>query len=116
MKSRRGAGRGQYAAVVMMVVMLAAAAWAADDFKAQIENKGIKTVKLLLDKGADKNAKNKNGETAVFMAVKDNRPEVLKVLVAAKADVNIPDKDGKTALFMAKQKKREELVAILEGK
>ncbi len=42
----------------------------------------IEVVKVLLDKGADANAKNKDGGTALMLAAQDGNLEVVKLLKA----------------------------------
>ena len=58
-------------------------------------------MKLLLDAGADVNAANKKGCTAVIAAIENGVEEVLQLLVEAGADVNIADTKGSTPLMYA---------------
>jgi ankyrin repeat protein len=62
----------------------------------------LDAVKLLLDRGADVNAKESvRGQTALMWAVLENHPDVVKLLLARGADVNAQSKveipDGITA-------------------
>ena len=50
-----------------------------------------------LQQGANINAQNERGETALIVAVKNDHVEYAKVLVALRADLTIRDIDGKTA-------------------
>jgi ankyrin repeat protein len=51
----------------------------------------VETVKALLAKGADVNAKTEYGATALSFAADKGHVEVVKVLLANKADVNVKD-------------------------
>lgn len=57
------------------------------------------TVRLLLDRGADPNARNDAGATALMWAVDD--AEKTRVLLARRADPNLRSDDGQTALILA---------------
>ena len=61
------------------------------------DNNRVKMVKRLIKAGADVNAKNKQGQTALFFA-SDYR--YLDMLLKAGADVNITDNDGNTTLHL----------------
>ena len=51
-------------------------------------------VRLLLDRGADPNAREESlGETALMWAAAENHPEAVKLLVARGADVNARSND-----------------------
>ena len=55
-------------------------------------------ISLLLQAGADVNAKDRDGNTALILAAAEN-PTVVSVLLKAGADVNAKDRDGNTALY-----------------
>jgi ankyrin repeat protein len=61
----------------------------------------VAVAKLLIEKGANVNAKDSDGQTALHMAVLHNRPEMVELLLGNKADVNVADKSGKTPLNYA---------------
>ena len=73
----------------------------------------IAEVNRLIAAGADVNAADKDGITALSFAVYNEQTEVAKMLIAAGADVNAADKDGGTALHDAALKVHAEIVAIL---
>lgn len=56
---------------------------------------------LLDDNGADINAQDHEGQTALMKAVQHNRPQMVELLLERKADYNIADKSGNTALTLA---------------
>ena len=59
------------------------------------------TVKALLAKGADVNAKDKLGNTALFCAVKSGNIETVQALLAKGADVNAKNIIGEPPLVWA---------------
>lgn len=64
----------------------------------------LKTVALLVENGADVNAKNSDGKPVIFSALVGTHSidlEVLKFLISKGADVNIRDAQGNTPLFYA---------------
>lgn len=64
----------------------------------------LKTVTLLVENGADVNAKDSDGKPVIFSALVGTRPvdlEILKFLISKGADVNIRDAQGNTPLFFA---------------
>jgi ankyrin repeat protein len=56
------------------------------------------TAKLLIEKGADVNAKNNNGWTPLYAAAIGDHTETVKLLIDKGADVNVKDSSGKTIL------------------
>jgi serine/threonine protein kinase len=56
-------------------------------------------VELLIANGADINAKNKNGSTALLLAVKNQNYEIVELLIAKGADINARDNDNKRPLM-----------------
>jgi ankyrin repeat protein len=76
-------------------------------------NKHKEIVDLLLEKGADVNARAASGSTPLFFAVlRDQKDDVL-TLLAKGANVNIPDAWGDTILDLALRAQFSQLIPIL---
>ena len=58
-------------------------------------------IEPLIAKGADVNAKDKDGGTPLHYAAKYGRKETVELLIAKGADLNAKDDDGKTPLDRA---------------
>ena len=58
-------------------------------------------IRDLLDAGADINARDNKGKTALMFATVNGYQLVVQTLVDSGADVNSLDKEGNTALIMA---------------
>jgi uncharacterized protein len=72
--------------------------------EAGTESEALEAVKLLLDLGADINAVDNNGHTAMHGAAYGNFPTVVQLLADRGADANVwkqPDKEGRTPLYIA---------------
>src|SRR5579875_448163 len=69
----------------------------------------------LISTGADVNAKNKWGETALMLAAQHGRAEAVKILIEAKADVNAKNKWGETALMFAAEHSHIGIVDLLKS-
>jgi len=76
----------------------------------------VKTVKLLLEKGADVNTKSDDGGTALMSAAKRGYMEIIKLLLDKGADINAKDTDGTTALMLAAVKGQTKVVQLLLDK
>lgn len=63
--------------------------------------KGSEYIKILIDAGADVNAKSNNNATALLIASGRNNVDVVKTLINAGADVNAKNIDGLTPLMNA---------------
>jgi len=63
--------------------------------------KDIETAKKIIEKGADVNQKDKDGNTALIYASKNEYIDIVNALLEKGADVNQKDKDGNTALIYA---------------
>jgi ankyrin repeat protein len=76
-------------------------------------------VQNALNDGADVNAKNTFGLTALMMAsycgyTNGNYAEVVKLLLDKGADINVKNSKGETALVIAKDKGQKEIAGMLE--
>ncbi len=77
----------------------------APEEEAGTEDEALPVVLWLLDNGADANAKNKNGESAMHGAAYRNRPKLVALLAQHDADIgqwNQPNKHGWTPLLIAR--------------
>ncbi len=61
----------------------------------------LQNVRLLLQHGAQVNASDEYGFTALFMAISDRRPDITKVLLQAGSDPNSPNQMGMPPLSWA---------------
>ena len=67
----------------------------------EVDLKSLEEIKELLKKGADLEARNKYGDTALILAARDGHLEVVKYLAELGADVNAKVSYGGTALMKA---------------
>lgn len=70
---------------------------------------------VLLDRGADVNAKNRSGQTVLMLASEYGAPSVTKLLLARGADPRIRDQQNRTALSVAKKHGRDDIAAVLKA-
>lgn len=78
-----------------------------------VARSGAAMVKLLLELGADPNARDSGGETPLSMAAFRGRADCVRELLAAKADVNARSKAGWTPLMAAASEGHAEVVRLL---
>jgi uncharacterized protein len=72
--------------------------------EAGTEDEALEATKMLLDLGADINAVDNKGDTAMHGAAYGNFPAIVKLLAERGADINIwkqADKEGRTPLYIA---------------
>jgi ankyrin repeat protein len=70
-------------------------------------------VQLLLNKGADVEAKDKDGWTALIWAAQGGYEAMVRLLLDKRADVEAKDQYGWTALLWAAQEGHEAVVRLL---
>ena len=78
------------------------------------EKNDILGVKMWLMAGADINAKDKWGNTALMLASRYGHTDIVKMLIEAGANVNVKDKNGNTALELAKDKGHTKIIELLK--
>ncbi|XP_061491677.1 fibronectin type 3 and ankyrin repeat domains protein 1 [Rhineura floridana] len=71
---------------------------------------------LLLDAGANVNAKDKDGKTPLMVAALNNYEELVALLLERGADPDVKNEFGKGALDMARGMNRQSVVSIIEDK
>jgi ankyrin repeat protein len=78
------------------------------------EKGDFKDVKRHLKRGADVNAKNKDGWAPLHMAASGGHKDVAELLIAKGADVNAKNKWGETPLDLAVKKGHISMVVLLK--
>lgn len=79
-------------------------------------NSAYEVTRILLDQGANVNARNKEGRTALMMGSgMTGDAAVLNLLLKNGADPQTKDHKGNTALSLARQSRREDKIAILKN-
>ncbi len=73
----------------------------------------IQKVKLLINKGANVNAKGPSGTTPLMYAVTAEQIEIANLLIATGADVNAKNSNGITPLMVAANGERTEMAKLL---
>ena len=82
--------------------------------KADVETAAEKTMALLLDYGADINARNYKGATPLHDSSWRGKVKMMKMLLEAGADVSLKDEEGKTPLDYAIEKNNTEAIELLQ--
>lgn len=73
-------------------------------------------IKILIKNGADVNAVNKSGQTALHKAVEKGNKEAVQELLKNGANINARDKKGQTALHNAVKNGNKDIVKLLVDK
>ena len=71
---------------------------------------------FLLNKGANPNAKDTGGRTALLAAVETQQQGLVELLVAKDADVNAADQQGRTPMSEANRTRNQEIIDFLRQK
>ena len=66
-----------------------------------VDNRDTKTVRKMLEQGADPNSRDKYGYTALIDACRDGRTDTARLLLEHEADPNVRNNYGETALMYA---------------
>ena len=84
-----------------------------DDFLKACGLCNVSQVEEAIINGANVNAKDKSGFTALIWAAKEGHIKIVELLLKHNADVNIKDKYGRTALFWASARGYTETTELL---
>jgi CubicO group peptidase (beta-lactamase class C family) len=103
---------------LLTLMALAAANWAGSQaapatLHAAAFSGDVPAVRAQIAAGADLNARDAYGSTALIVAATFGHPEVARVLVEAGADLDVQNSDGSTALHAAAFLGRTEIVQML---
>lgn len=72
------------------------------------------SIRFLIERGADPEARNADGDTPLLVAIRQDNHRLATQLVGLGADVNTQTADGKSALALARELKVTELISLLQ--
>jgi ankyrin repeat protein len=91
------------------ILMQAVATTEGEDAK----DKGYQTIQLLVARGAQIDAQDEHGETALMYAVRSGKPGLVQLLLASKANPGLRNKKNQTALDIATSQDQKKVVDVL---
>jgi ankyrin repeat protein len=91
------------------ILMQAVATTEGEDAK----DKGYQTIQLLVARGAQVDAQDDNGETALMYAVRSGKPGLVQLMLASKANPSLRNKKNQTALDIARSQDQKTIVEVL---
>jgi ankyrin repeat protein len=83
------------------------------EMKSAVKAGDSQALKSLLDAGADVNARDEHGQTALMNAARDGHTEMVRLLVSRGADLNHTAKYNLSAVMLAVVNGRDAIVGIL---
>ena len=83
------------------------------EWKVAVKAGSVESLEALLDAGADVDAKDDHGQTALMNAARDGHTPVVRLLVARGADLNHTAKYNLSALMLAVINGRDAIVGVL---
>ncbi|NOT10403.1 MAG: hypothetical protein HOP23_00960 [Methylococcaceae bacterium] len=78
-----------------------------------VKNGHLQVVQTLLEKGANADIRNNDGQTALITAARNGNKTIVKALLKAGAHANVKDLKGRTALSYAVQTNNTEIINLL---
>ncbi len=78
-----------------------------------VRNKQTQIAQLLIDKGADVNAKDNHGKTPMHLAVESGQKAIVEALIAKGADLNVMDGRADNALTLSRKNNQKEITELL---
>jgi pectate lyase len=73
----------------------------------------LEKVKEFLEQGIDINAKDENGQTSLYIAVRNDNKEIVKLLIDKGADANVKDAQGGSPLYIAVSAENNSMAELL---